>query len=108
MGGTLSEASQRKQGIFPMSQDIDPQVWNEIVSAIFEGQKFQAIKLYVEATDADLLEAKEVVDNLTEELRQESPEKFVETPRGSGCGAAVLVVALGLGTTLLTAHWLCY
>jgi hypothetical protein len=77
-----------------MSQDIDPEVWNEIVSLIFKNQKIQAIKAYREATGAHLVECKSAIESLTEELRQESPDTFETETKGTGCGATVLLIVV--------------
>jgi hypothetical protein len=71
-----------------------------IREALFRGQKIEAIKLYRQAADAGLAEAKTAVEKLEAELRVASPEKFVAAP-GKGClGIAVTVCAVVLPVIL--------
>jgi hypothetical protein len=74
-----------------------------IKEAIFSGQKIAAIKLYREATDAGLAEAKDAVEKIEAELRAASPEKFKAAPAGKGClGVLVMICAV-----VTAAVWFC-
>src|SRR5678816_4192178 len=65
----------------------------QIREFVFAGRKIEAIKVLRQATPGmDLRDAKTVIDQLEEQLRRESPEKF--TARKSGCGTAVLCCLL--------------
>jgi len=79
-----------------MSDDLSPDVKNEIADAIFAHRKIEAIKLYREASGQGLKEAKEFVEALTTELREQSPEKF-SAGSASGCGSAVFFLICGTG-----------
>src|SRR5688572_10650880 len=57
---------------------------------VFAGQKISAIKELREATGLGLKEAKDVVEQLEEELRRNSPEKFTAPKGGKGCGVQVV------------------
>ena len=74
-----------------MTNDIPDKVRNEINEAIFSGKKIAAIKLYRDATGAELDEAKSYIDQLTNQLRQEAPYNF-KTAKGSGCATKALVL----------------
>lgn len=64
-----------------------------VASALFRGQKIEAIKLYREHRNCGLKEAKDAVEELEAGLRKASPEKFV-TSAGKGClGAAMFLLA---------------
>lgn len=65
-----------------------------IMSALFEGRKIEAIKLYREATGVGLAEAKSFVEGLEARLREENPGKFSVGSGKSGCGFMVLVLLL--------------
>ncbi len=75
-----------------------------IQSAIFQGRKIEAIKLYRQATGFGLKEAKDAVDQMEAELRASSPEQFSAKSGGGGCmGALVLfclVIAWGCWVTI--------
>jgi ribosomal protein L7/L12 len=61
-----------------------------ITEALFAGQKIEAIKIYRESGGGGLKEAKEAMDRLEAELREECPEKFSASAKG-GCGAVILI-----------------
>jgi len=73
-----------------MSNDIPDKIKNEITEVIFSGRKIQAIKLYQNATGANLAEAKSFIELLTKELHEKAPEKFTAS-QGSGCASKVLL-----------------
>lgn len=75
-----------------MSDALTDQQRQEILEAIFSGQKIQAIKLYREATRLGLKEAKDFVDALEGRLRMEQPESFRASAQSSGCAAAAAAV----------------
>lgn len=75
----------------------------EVTNEIFQGNKLAAVKLFKETRGCSLLEAKEFVEQLTDRLRQESPEKFQARSSASGCASTVLMVILGaLGMVAVT------
>lgn len=70
---------------------------DDINEAIFAGRKIEAIKIYRDATDEGLLEAKEFIDLLSTRLREKYPDRM---PAPSvGCGMAVLML-VGAGSIL--------
>ena len=76
---------------------------HEISEAIASGRKIEAIRIYRQATGRDLKAAKEFIEALTEELRQQDPNKYGSAGKGKGCAStAVLCTA---AVTTLTA-WL--
>ncbi len=86
-----------------MPAELDERLRNEIMDHIFAGRKIEAIKRYREATGSDLKEAKEYLDDLTDQLRQTHPERFGKADGRSGCGgqaAAFLALAAWLWLAL--------
>ena len=71
----------------------DEQV-QQIMEAVFAGQKIQAIKLYRQSTNCGLKEAKDFIESLQERLWQESPEKFASKPTASGCSRSAAMVLI--------------
>src|SRR5688500_20320732 len=63
----------------------------EIQAEIFAGRKIQAIKLYREATNEGLKEAKDAVEAMTSELRETAADRFA--PGSAGGCVPILVVA---------------
>jgi ribosomal L7/L12-like protein len=75
-----------------MSPQIPEAEAAKIREEIFAGRKIGAIKMLRGATGLQLVDAKNVVEKLEEELRVSSPEKFLRR-KGAGC-AGVLVCGL--------------
>lgn len=63
-----------------MTDAIPPDAMNEIIELIRDNQKLEAVKRYKDLRGTSLLAAKNFIEELTERLRQESPETFVATP----------------------------
>ncbi len=75
--------------------EIPPIELQVILEHIYAGHKIEAIKHYRELRGVSLVEAKQFIEKLTDELRVQSPEKFVSKSK-SGCMAAVLMwISLG-------------
>ncbi len=74
--------------------------WKEIADLLYAGRKIQAIKAYREITEAGLKEAKDSVEKLEQQLREEFPEKFAAAG-GSGCLGVVLLAAAIAGSLLI-------
>jgi Ribosomal protein L7/L12 C-terminal domain len=77
-----------------MSTPIPQDRIQAINAAIFAGRKIEAIRLYRAATKIGLKEAKEFVEALEAQLRQESPELFTAPPAAGCARAAALLFAL--------------
>lgn len=73
-------------------QPLPDDVIEEIKSALYQGRKIDAIKLYRQVSGQGLKEAKDFVEGLEEELRASDPARFVTRPRGKGCGVGVLAI----------------
>jgi hypothetical protein len=67
-----------------------------IRGAIFGGRKIEAIKLYREATDAELIDAKKAVEAFEKELRATSPDQFLSTSSRKGCMGVIVLVGIGI------------
>jgi len=71
---------------------LSDQQRQQIETAIFAGNKIEAIKLYREGTGVGLAEAKQAVEKMESDLRKAKPEKFT-TPAGKkGCFGLVLAM----------------
>jgi len=73
---------------------LTAQQQQEIEKAIFAGRKIEAVKLYRDATDLGLAEAKRVVEDLEVDLRRRSPENFIVGANKKGCTGVLVCVAL--------------
>ena len=94
--------------LFAMSEQATPEQINEIGAALAAGRKIDAIKLYREASGADLKEAKDFVEALDAGLRAEDPERFASVAANNkGCGTtAVLLVACVMSGLVWCIHHL--
>ncbi len=72
----------------PQSPD---QVHDEVLRLMQRGEKISAIKVYREHYQVDLKEAKEAVETIS---------KGTGSAKPTGCGATVLLIALGLATAI--------
>ncbi len=79
-----------------MADELTEKDIGQISDALLAGRKINAIKIYREATGSGLMEAKEFIEKLEDDLREEYPDKF--PGRGKGC-AAVFLIGLVLATT---------
>lgn len=77
--------------------DLPSDQMREILDHIYRGEKIQAVKLYREFRECSLLEAKEFVERLESELREQSPQEF--KPSSTGCASVVAIAALLLGVS---------
>ncbi len=86
-----------------MSSQIPEEQLKLVKDAIFNGRKLEAIKLYKEFTSAGLREAKIAVEELEEELRKYSPEKFSSAPGAGakGCRRTAVLICLFLAAVVL-------
>lgn len=72
---------------------------DQILDAIFESKKLKAVKLYKQTSGVSLMESKRFIEELTAQLRAESPEEF---KRGNvGCVRAALL-CLAIVATAVT------
>ncbi|MFL6110155.1 MAG: ribosomal protein L7/L12 [Catenulispora sp.] len=71
-----------------------------IHAEIFRGRKIQAIKLYREATGADLKTAKDAVESTESDLRARHPDRFTAPPSSGGCLTMLLLAPLALAARL--------
>ncbi len=70
----------------------------KIADALLAGRKIEAIKLYRTETGQGLKESKEFIEHLTDELKQEFPDKFKANAKG-----CMIFLAIGLlGTGLIS------
>lgn len=70
----------------------------EILDAIKQRRKIEAIKIYREATGVGLKESKDFIDELTAKLLEEDPDSIQAAK--AGCGAAMLAFMISLGGLL--------
>ena len=74
------------------SSGLPPGAMEEILEFIYSNRKIEAVKRYREMRGVSLLESKRFIEQLTEKLKNESPEKF--TLAKSGCMGFVLLLAV--------------
>ena len=67
-----------------MKPSIPLEKVQEIASALYAGNKIEAIKIYRGATGEDLKDSKDAVEEFERQLREASPDKFLK-PAGKGC-----------------------
>ena len=87
-----------------MPSTLTTEQWQSIETALFAGQKIQAIKLYREYAGCDLRDAKESVEAYEAKLRTEFPDRFTAAPATKvGCSskAAIFLLLLVAGITFL-------
>ena len=87
-----------------MADALTPAQREQIDNEIFAGKKIQAIKLYREATNTGLKEAKDAVEAFERDLRVSSPEKFTASPAKAGCTGVLLFLLL----PTVVVGWLCW
>ena len=84
-----------------MPADLPDSEIDAIKQLIFAGRKIEAIKEYRQATGTDLKHAKDVIEALTDRLRQESPEKFgPELSPGSQRGLLLIIGLVAIGMAI--------
>lgn len=84
----------------PPGESLGDDLMDQILDAIQQGRKIEAVKLYREQSGASLKDSKEFIERLTEELRLESPHAAATS---SGCGAVILLaIVIGLGVAAAT------
>lgn len=71
-----------------------------VVAALEDGRKIEAIKIYREATEQGLKDAKEFIEALIPKLVEKDPERYEKIAKsGGGCSSlivfAVLILAAG-------------
>ena len=64
-----------------MTGPISPESMTEIIELIYGGHKIAAVKSYMELRKVSLLDAKQFIEELTEKLKQETPDNAVKQER---------------------------
>ena len=89
----------------PIEQPHDADLMDQVNEALFRGRLIDAIRLYRQATGADLKQAKDFVQALEARLRAQMPERFTAPPstviQVGAAGCLVLVMLLVAGCVLL-------
>jgi len=76
-----------------MERPISASALAQVQTAVFNGEKIAAIKMYRDDTGASLSDAKDAVDRLEAEWRAASPEEFKAPPaKRRGCGGVCLIL----------------
>jgi hypothetical protein len=73
---------------------------DQLHAELFAGRKIQAIKIYREATGADLKTAKDAVEAIDFELRTQHPDRFENSSSKSGCMTMLLLLLSPLAAWL--------
>lgn len=79
-------------------EDLPDEEMNQVLDAIYAGQKILAVKIYKEARNTGLAEAKQFIEQLTDELKQQHPERFSQSK--SGCLGLLILFSASLSTLL--------
>ncbi len=82
-----------------MSVELTSEIRQKIIDEIKAGRKISAIKLYREYTDCSLVDAKDFIEALTSQLKEQDPEAFQKA--GVGCGTSVLFCIMTFGFLLI-------
>jgi len=61
--------------------ELTPENESAIHTAIYAGQKLEAIKLYRTATGQDLKDSKDAVEKMTDLLKAQNPDRFARQPK---------------------------
>jgi len=77
-----------------MADELNDEQMEEVVDALADGNKIEAIKLYREAADVGLKDAKEFIDALIPKLVGEDPEKYAKIAKSGGGCASLIAFAL--------------
>lgn len=89
-----------------MPTKIPDSLLAQLSEAIFAGRKIEAIRLHREMTGLGLKESKDEIEELEQELRASSPEKFTKAPGGSGCAlSAAKLLCLAATLSALAIWW---
>jgi hypothetical protein len=85
--------------------EIPPTELQVILEHIYAGHKIEAVKHYKELRGVSLLEAKQFIEKLTDELREQSPEKFAASPKSGCLGTILLCFSLGASLAASCLLW---
>ena len=76
-----------------MAQPTDQQR-RDLEKEIFAGRKISAIKLYRKVTGAELVDARQAIEDMEVDLRRSSPENFISGGNKSSCLGVLACAAL--------------
>ncbi|MCA9187240.1 MAG: hypothetical protein R3E01_12600 [Pirellulaceae bacterium] len=76
--------------------DLESETTQAILAAIRGGRKIEAIKLYRASSYCSLMEAKQFVERLTDELRQQDPSQFQQLDRKQSRAVVFAFIIIGL------------
>jgi len=72
-----------------------PSELEEISELIYAGQKLEAVKRYRDQRSTSLVDAKQFVEQLTDELKQKYPDRF-SARSTTGCAGLIALIAIAL------------
>lgn len=72
-----------------------PSELEEISELIYAGQKLEAVKRYRDQRSVSLVDAKQFIEQLTDELKQKYPDRF-STRSTTGCAGLIALMAITL------------
>ena len=80
------------------SENVPPELMDQVLENIYAGRKLRAIKLYQSARGVSLLEAKNFIEALLQELEEKQPDALGKSRGNSGCvsTSACFVCLVGL------------
>lgn len=75
-----------------------PSELEEIAELIYAGQKLEAVKRYRDQRSVSLVDAKQFIEQLTDDLKQKYPDRF-STRSTTGCAGLIALVTITLVAT---------
>ena len=80
-------------------------VMDQILNDIFAHKKLDAVKLYCSSAGASLMEGKKFIEELIDQLQQESPEQF-NVGKQTGCVGMLFVLVIAVvSLALVLGDW---
>ncbi len=79
------------------TSEVPQETIQAVGEALKAGSKIEAIKIYREATGVSLVQAKEFIEKLGDQLAESDPDQYSAAQSRRGCpGVVLLAVGLGL------------
>ena len=86
-----------------MASELSDEEMEEIVEALADGNKIEAIKIHRKATNSGLADSKEFIEALIVKLVEKDPEKYEKISASGGACSSVIIFALLLAGAAATA-----
>lgn len=90
----IEELTDRLEQESPENLAVPPEL-EGISELIYAGQKLEAVKRYRDQRSVSLVDAKQFIEQLTDELKQKYPDRF-STRSTTGCAGLIALMAITL------------